>query len=118
MTVKVLDQYGVVIGTPILYTAKNIVENPNGYAENNFTVSGNANTTFTVSSGAERGDVFDLLLKAGNAEATTAITVGDDENANISSAGGNNYLRNLIGNGRDDNLLEQQRKVGLGIPIV
>ena len=104
--VKVKDQYGVEIAEDITYRATEIVESEDGYAAHNFAVAGNDSTTMEVTKGAERGDTFTLLLKAGGAEASTAVTVGADAEAYIDEAG-NKWipLRN--------NYLEPQRLAGL-----
>ncbi len=105
--VKVLDQYGVAMTPNLSYRATDIVENANAYAANNFSTSGNDSGTLAIPSGAERGDTFTLVLTQDNATASTAITVGADEKANITGAV-NNY-ETLV-----KNYLEPQRLAGLG----
>ncbi len=105
-TVKVVDQYGVAVATDLSYRGTNVVENTEGYAQNNFRIAGNDSADFSVPEGAERGDTFDLVLTQGKATATTKITVDADVNANIEGAT-NNYLK-LI-----ENKLERQRLAGL-----
>ena len=105
-TVKVVDQYGVAVATDLSYRGTNVVENTEGYAQNNFRIAGNDSADFSVPEGAERGDTFDLVLTQGKATATTKITVNADVNANIENAT-NNYLK-LI-----EDKLEPQRLAGL-----
>ena len=70
-----------------------IVENPDGYAENNFKVAGNDSGTISVSQGAERGDKFELTIKADDVTKVVKVTVGADKHANITNDV-NNYLKN------------------------
>ena len=111
-TVYVVDQYGVKdgggVGTwtaDLKFKAADVVENEDGYAENNFKTSNNDDTALSII-GAERGDTFTLTLTSGGATASTAMTVGADANASIKN-GTNNYRTTLLP------ILESQRKAGL-----
>ena len=107
----VVDQYGVFIEpSDATFRITNIVENPDGWAENNFKVSGNG-TSDVVIVGAERGDTFDIVISYKGLEATATVTVGADENAMIWNDT-NVWQENLIGD-EDDGLLETQRLNGL-----
>lgn len=107
-TVYVVDQYGFGMANAtaaLKFKAAGIVENPDGYAENNFKTSNNDNTNMSIT-GAERGDTFSLVLTSGAATATTTMTVGADAKATIVGAN-NNYRDQLLP------VLERQRKAGL-----
>ncbi len=82
--IEVLDQYGVPYISPIYLTVSNAAESSEGYAENNFKVTGNGSATVTLS-GAERADTFDLVLSVPGTDltATTKVTIGADEWAAI-----------------------------------
>ena len=100
------DQYGVALtGATATYKVSAIVENADGYAENNFSVTGNDTATVTIT-GAERGDTFTLTMKSGGVSIDIPVTVTADDNANITD-GTNNYQL-LI-----NNYLELQRQAGL-----
>ena len=77
--IEVLDQYGVTYASPIYLTVSNAAESSEGYADNNFKVTGNGSASVTLS-GAERADTFDLVLSVPGTEltATTKVTIGAD----------------------------------------
>ena len=113
--VYVVDQYGVALKdatTKMTFKVTDAAETSEGYAENNFKVSGNDTNNATIN-GAERGDTFTLVLTYGSISATTKVTVGADAKANIDSVNGNNYINTLIGT-ENSGGLEQQRIAGLG----
>ncbi len=105
------DQYGVAYPTAaVTFKVASIVENAEGYAQNNFTVSGN-DTIAASMTGVERGDTYVLTIKADDAELDVNVTVGADDQANVTNLA-NNYLTNLIGT-ETNGLLENQRLDGL-----
>ncbi len=113
--VYVVDQYGVALKdatTKMTFKVTDAAETKEGYADNNFKVSGNDTNAATIN-GAERGDTFTLVLTYGSISATTKVTVGADTNAKISSDAGNVYIDTLIGTANSRGL-EQQRIAGLG----
>jgi hypothetical protein len=114
---KVFDQYGVDITKSmeadgkISYKISSIEPNEDGYADNNFTVENNDMATVKVSKGAERGDTFVLIIKAGDVSKEVKVTVKADKMANITGTE-NNYLNKLIGE-PTGTALEKQRLDGL-----
>ena len=109
--VKFVDQYGFdfAFAAPnanVTFRVTNSAETKDGWAENNFKVTGNNQHTLAVV-GAERGDTFDFVVTLANASGTTKIAVGGDEEASIDSTNGNNYLKKLVP------VLEAQRIAGL-----
>jgi hypothetical protein len=117
---KVKDQYGVEMTETASYKIASIVPNADGYAENNFKVSKNDSEEVEIV-GAERGDTFTLTVTVGGKSVDVKVTVGADENANITGSM-NNYLNKLISGYiyEDENEnkvvvegLEKQRKDGL-----
>ncbi len=108
-----VDQYGVFMEpNTATYRITNVVENPDGWAENNFKVTGNGSASVTID-GAERGDTFDIVVSFQDISKTISITVGADKKAYIDSTDGNVWQEDLIGNGKDKGKLEKQRLAGL-----
>lgn len=106
----VYDQYGVkVTDATVTFKVASIVENAEGYAANNFTLTNNASSTVTIN-GAERGDTFVVTITAtkGGYKVTkdVKVTVGADEKAYINQLGNTDYQGLL-------DILEAQRKAGL-----
>ena len=121
--VKFKDQYGVEIAAAdiadLSYRIASIVPNADGYADNNFKVMGNDSLTVNIV-GAERGDTFVYIIKAGNVTKEVKVTVIADKEANI-TGNVNSYLDVLVmdktnaPSGKDygPNGLEAQRLNGL-----
>jgi hypothetical protein len=107
---KVKDQYGVEMTETASYKIASIVPNADGYAENNFKVSKNDSEVVEIV-GAERGDTFTLTVTVGGKSKDVKVTVGADENANITGSK-NNYIDELIGEA-EGTTLEYQRIAGL-----
>jgi len=92
--VKYKDQYGVEIAVTPTYRITSIVPNAAGYADNNFKVSGNDSSAVNIN-GAERGDTFVWIIKAGDVTKEVKVTVVADTDANI-TGNVNNYLDVLV----------------------
>ena len=115
------DQYGVDFEiSKARIKVSSIVPNADGYAENNFKVSNNDSEEVEIV-GAERGDTFLLTVSVAGKSVEIKVTVGADENANITGSM-NNYLNKLISGYiyEDESKnevvvegLEKQRKDGL-----
>jgi hypothetical protein len=105
---KAKDQYGDDFGLIGATTFKvaSVVENADGYAENNFKVSKNDSEEVEIE-GAERGDTFTLTVTVGGKSVDVKVTVGADSESNIID-GVNNYRDVLV-----KTVLEQQRIDGL-----
>ncbi len=108
---KVFDQYNVPIATTNTYKVSKVVENEAGYAENNFKVNNNGQTTATID-GAERGDTCVLTITATDANGNYVtkdvnVTLGADRKSAIVNST-NDYLDDLV-----KNYLEKQRVDGL-----
>ena len=101
------DQYGDDFDlTGATFKVASVVENADGYAENNFKVSKNDSEVVEIV-GAERGDTFTLTVTVGGKSVDVKVTVGADSLSYIRD-GVNQYRDNLV-----KNVLEQQRKDGL-----
>jgi hypothetical protein len=105
---KAKDQYGddFALDGATTFKVASVVENADGYAENNFKVSKNDSEKVEIV-GAERGDTFTLTVTVGGKSVDVKVTVGADSESNIKD-GANNYRDVLV-----KDFLEQQRKDGL-----
>ena len=97
------DQYGVYYyGTDFIdkfvtYKVSQIVENPDGVAENNFSVTGN-DTGNVYINGAERGDTFVLTITVfGMFSKDVTVVVGSDDYAYLNNTV-NKYTDTLLPN--------------------
>ena len=108
-TLGIVDQYGVAFKGDITYTISNATEDKDGYAENNFKVTGNGSNSPMIN-GAELGDTFDLTVSVSGTtlKTSTKVTIGADKMASIVGPD-NNYTKR--GGLKEE--LEKQRKLGL-----